>query len=285
MEPVPPEVKRRTKIVLNGPMRLTLRQPPAVIAIALLTACAVVGRPRQSAAQGWADARFSGPFVCRAEFSLARFEGLLNEVAQLQDDLVRCLGVPPAQERIELYLFRNEHTYRRYLQLYLPNVPYRRALYVNVRGRAMVLAYRSRQFEIDVRHECTHALLHAALPEVPLWLDEGLAEYFELAPSKRAFDNPYLGNLRWSIRLGKIPRLDSLEKKRSLSEMRRTEYRDAWAWVHFMLLGSKQAHTELVGFLRDIRKGAPPGLLSERLRRRLPETHRHFAAHIKRWKR
>jgi hypothetical protein len=153
-----------------------------------------------------------------------------------------------------------------------------------MRGRGIVLAYRSRQFEIDVRHECTHALLHAALPDVPLWLDEGLAEYFELAASKRACDNPYLDNLRWSVRLGKIPRLESLERKRDLSEMRRTEYRDAWAWVHFMLVGSKEAHTELVDFLEDIRTGTPSGSFSERLERRLPEPHRHLAAHLLRWK-
>ena len=36
-----------------------------------------------------------------------------------------------------------------------------------------------RQFEADLRHECTHALLHAALPYVPLWLDEGLASLYE----------------------------------------------------------------------------------------------------------
>ncbi|MHC4181101.1 MAG: DUF1570 domain-containing protein, partial [Planctomycetota bacterium] len=230
----------------------------AIVAIALLAACTTLGRPRPCAAQGWADLRVSGPFVCRAEFSLAGLEGLLKELAQLQDDLVRCLGIPPAREPIELYLLRDERTYRRYLQLYLPNVPYRRALYLNIGGRGMVLAYRSRQLETDVRHECTHALLHAALPEVPLWLDEGLAEYFELPSSKQAFDNPYLANLRRSIRLGKVPRLENLEDKRSLSQMRRTQYRDAWAWVHFMLLGSREAHAELVGFLRDIRTGVPP---------------------------
>ena len=256
----------------------------AVIAVVAVVACITLGRPRRCLARGWGDVRVSHPFVCRAEFSLAGLEDLLKELTQLQKDLVRCLGIPPAREPMELYLFRDEHTYRRYLQLYLPGVPYRRALYVNLRGRGMVLAYRSRQFEIDVRHECTHALLHAALPEVPLWLDEGLAEYFELAASKRASDNPYLESLRRSIRQGKIPRLENLENKRNLSQMRRTEYRDAWAWVHFMLLGSKDAHTELVDFLDDIRTGTPPGSFSKRLERRLPEPHRHLAAHLLGWK-
>ena len=105
-----------------------------------------------------------------------------------------------------------------------------------------------------------------------------------MSASKRAFDNPYLEGLRRSIRQGKIPRLENLENKRDLSEMRRTEYRDAWAWVHFMLVGSKEAHNELVDFLDDIRTGTPPGSFSERLERRLPEPHRHLAAHLLGWK-
>lgn len=263
----------------------TLRRATAVAAIVLLAAGGSVALPRHSAADGWVDVKVSGPFVCRAEFALAGTEGLLKELTQLQAELVRCLGIPPAREQIELYLFRNEDTYRRYIELYLPEVPYRRALYVNIRGRGMVLAHRSRHFEVDVRHESTHALLHAALPDVPLWLDEGLAEFFELPPPKRAFDSPYLSGLRWNVRLGKVPQLERLEAKRRLSQMRRTEYRDAWAWVHFMLLGSREAHAELVGFLKDIRTGVPPGVLSARLQRRLPQTHRHLAAHFKRWKR
>ncbi len=27
------------------------------------------------------------------------------------------------------------------------------------------------------------------------------------------------------------------------------DYRDSWAWVHFILYGSAEAHAELVGFL------------------------------------
>ena len=149
----------------------------------------------------------------------------------------------------------------------------------------MVFAYRSRQFSVDIRHECTHALLHTTLPMVPLWLDEGLAEYFEVAPGDRAFNNPHLPGVRWAARLGVVSRLESLEKKGDLSKMGGSEYRNAWAWVHFMLHGPKEAHDELVRFLADIQVHTPPGLLSERLKRRLPDLKRRFAAHFRSWKR
>jgi len=237
------------------------------------------------AADTWTDWRAAGPFVCRADFPLDGAEAMLSDLARLQEDLVRYLGVEPASEPIELYLFHDQWSYRRFLSRYFPDVPYRRALYVKSGGAGMVLAYRSSQLSVDLRHECTHALLHASLPLVPLWLDEGLAEYFEVCPAERAFDNPHLSPVRWSVRLGVFSGLDNLESKSNLGQMGGSEYRNAWAWIHFMLHGSAEAHDELVRFLADIQAQTPPGLLSRRLKRRLPDLERRFAAHFRSWKR
>jgi len=193
------------------------------------------------------------------------------------------LGLPPAGQWIELYLFHDEATYRKYLRYHFPKVPYRRALYVKNNGPGVVLAYRSRDLAVDLRHECTHALLHAVLPMVPLWLDEGLAEYFEIAPPGRATENPYLSGVRWKARLGMAPSMEGLEKKSSMGDMGRGAYRDAWSWVHFMLHGPTEAHDELRRFLADIRASTPPGLLSERLPRRIPRLEHRWAAHFKSW--
>jgi len=229
--------------------------------------------------------REAGPFVCRADFPLHDLEGLFDELAQLQQDLVRYLGIRPANETIELYLFRDQASYRRFVRQHLPEVPYRRALYVRSGGRGMVFAQLGRDFAVDLRHECTHALLHASLPLVPLWLDEGLAEYFELPAESRAFDNPHLGRIRWGARFRITPRIENLEKLSDLSEMGGSEYRNAWAWVHFMLHGSPQAYGELIAFLADIQAHTPPGRLSQRLHARIPQLDRRFAAHFSSWKR
>ena len=80
-------------------------------------------------------------------------------------------------------------------------------------GLAGVYAYRHDGSAVDLRHECTHALLHARLPMVPLWLDEGLAKYFEVPAEQRAFDHPYFGWLRWDMRLGMIRTVSDLEQR------------------------------------------------------------------------
>ena len=124
-----------------------------------------------------------------------------------------------------------------YLKRYVPGVPNRRALYVKGQGAERVFAYWSGDVEIDLRHECTHALLHASLPMVPLWLDEGLAQFFEVSAARRAGGHPHLDAIRWNIGWGLVPKLKQSGKQTRHRQMGRNEYRDSWAWVHFMLLG------------------------------------------------
>jgi len=233
----------------------------------------------------WVDQQSVGPFVCRAEFALVEIQPILVELQQLQADLVRMLGIRPVEESIELYLFRSKGTYDQFLSRNLPRITYRRALYVKDSGPGRVFAYRGSHFDVDLRHESTHALLHAVLPVVPLWLDEGLAVYFENPSEKRVFNSPQWDGVRWSLRLGGVERLESLEKKRRIEEMERGDYRAAWAWVHFMLHGSPAARDELVRFMADLQSGTPAGLLSQRLRLRVGNPAEQLAAHFRSWSR
>jgi hypothetical protein len=148
---------------------------------------------------------------------------------------------------------------------------------------AGVYAYRHDGLDFDLRHECTHALLHASLPMVPLWLDEGLAKYFEVPASERAFNHPYFGSLRWDMRLGMIRTIDDLEQRHDLTEMGASEYRYSWAWVHFMLHGPEAAHTSLVGYLADVRRGEIAGNLSGRVANSVPNATQQMVQHFKYW--
>lgn len=238
-----------------------------------------------SRAAGWVDQRTVGRFVCRSDFALVQIASLLVDLEELQKDMVRQLKLPSAEEATELYLFGNQRAYVQFLARYYPQVPYRRALYVKSGGVGRVMAFRGQNFEMDVRHECTHALLHAVLPMVPLWLDEGLAVYFEIASEDRLTDNVHTFGLRKSLWSGSLLSIESLESKRTLGGMGTAEYQSAWAWVHFMLQGPAEGHDELIRFLADIRASAPPGLLSQRLRSRMPDLTDRAAEHWRRWAR
>lgn len=230
----------------------------------------------------WPDMRVYGPFVCRADFALERQERFLNELGALQTELVQTLQIEPAKEPIEVYLFHDEDTYRRYLKRIYPTLPFRRAFFIKEHGLGRVFAYQSAQFEADLRHECTHALLHAVLPTVPLWLDEGLASYFEVPEQNRLNKAPYFSGVLWNARFGSVPSLEKLEKITDVAAMGKAEYRDSWGWVHFMCQGPGAAHEELVGYLHDLTAQKTPDLLSARLARRIPSLSAEFQASIKR---
>jgi hypothetical protein len=258
---------------------LSLRAIKVRIEIALLVA-ATLCAPLWGAEPRWPDEREATPFLCHADFSLADETPLLGELGLLKQDLIHILDAKPAEQVVHLFLFETKETYQAYLKQHFPRVPARRALYIKARGPGMVFAYRDKDFAIDVRHECTHAVLHTWLENVPLWLDEGLAEYFEVPRQQRAAGNPHLASVRTLVRFGELPRLEALEEMASLDEMGREEYRNAWAWTHFLLHGPPEAKAELLGYLADLQSGADAGPLSARLRRRLPDLERQLAAHF-----
>lgn len=252
----------------------------ALVAIGSLLAL-LTGSPCASAQ--WVDQRQVGPFVCVSTFPLAECEPILNELPALELELRRVLALRPCSSPVYLYLLSNKQQHQQLLKQQYPEIPYRRALYVKQNDRASVFVYRHDELAVDVRHECTHALLHADLPMVPLWLDEGLAEYFEAAPADRPNNNPHLRSLKLNIRLGYFTDIRKLEAKQKLEDLKGVDYQQAWAWTHFMLHGPQEAHDQLVGYLADIRRHQVPGALSERLERALPDTRRQMAEHFDTW--
>jgi hypothetical protein len=236
-------------------------------------------------AQGWHDLRDLKSFVVHADFSTQRLSPLLGEIVQLSRDVRRelLLDVPPGHIA-DIYLFADRGTYQRYLRRFFPKVPKRRAMFVKSHSPGNVFAYASRELHTDLRHEYTHAVLHAALPYVPLWLDEGLAEYFEVAADDRARGNPHLATVRRLIRWRRPLPISELENIGQLEDMQAREYRDAWAWVHFLLHGPPEGRLLLQRYLTEIANQRVPAPLSERLPIVIPDADRIMRQHFLTWR-
>lgn len=236
------------------------------------------------AEDGWVDERNFGVIECRSEFSLPADGGIVRELEQLQSDVSETLELTPGEQAIELNLFRNKRSYVRYLSQRCPEGTSRRALYIQGPDMGRVYVYRHFGYETDVRHEMTHAVLHSALPFLPMWLDEGLAEYFEVSAGERAGGHSHLKKLRLLSRFGWKPRLNELERKQELLDMDGKDYRDSWACVHFLLHGPPEARVVLTQYLQQIQGGDPPGLLSDALARQFPDFDRRIVHHFKSWR-
>lgn len=241
--------------------------------------------PVPAAVAQWPYRSVHGPFVVHADFPLDRLGPLFVELLQLAEELKHRLNLGPITEPIDVYLFADESMYRAYMRRYFPNISPRRAMFIKANSPGNVFAYASPDLETDLRHECTHAVLHASLPLVPLWLDEGLAEYFEVPATRRAFGNPHLSVVRRHLFWKRPDSLDEMETLRGIEQMSAAEYRQAWAWVHFLLHGPEAAQQELLHYVAQLREHQPPRQLSERIRHAFEQPEQELQRHFRRWQR
>lgn len=236
------------------------------------------------AEEKWVTVGHSGPFTLKSEYKDSEHAALLDELANLQLDLSATLKLEPSDKPIQIFLFRHKRNYQSYLSQRIPQGASRQALFVKGDKFSRVYAYAHWGYDTDIRHEGTHAILHNALPYLPLWLDEGLAEYFEVGALNRASDHPHLKALRWATRFGSAPSLAELEKKSALSDFGAREYREAWAYVHYFLHGGDDARQLLVDYLAEIQAGRPPGKMSDFVRERIADLDSRVVHHVSSWK-
>ncbi|HEY6565085.1 MAG TPA: DUF1570 domain-containing protein [Pirellulaceae bacterium] len=266
------------------PRNLPRRPAIAQLAGSCLAALGVVVAP--TLARGdWPHERRQSPFAIHADFPLARLDPLLNELLQLQQELRSRLNLVPSREGIDVYLFSESDVYHAYMQRHFPEITPRRAMFIKSNSPGNVFAFVSPELATDLRHECTHAVLHAALPVVPLWLDEGLAEYFEVPAIQRTFDHPHMSATRRGLLWSRPPSLERLEALTELDQMGTREYQEAWAWTHFLLHGPPTARQALASYFRDIAQATPPQPISRRLQEAMPRPDREFVGHFQRWRR
>lgn len=234
-----------------------------------------------SAVARWPFEFQEGDYVFHADFDLRERPNLIGEIQRLPQDIADQLQITIAHSPVHLLLFSTQNNYRNYMRTYFPELPERRALFVKRRGPGMVFAYDNKEMDVDLRHETTHALLNESLTYVPLWLDEGLAEYFEVPHAERAQTSAHMKFVRLRATLGQVRSIESLEAVDDLANMGGSEYRDAWSWVHFLLHHSDATRACLSRFLQDIQSGLPPGPLSRRLAAEVPDYRSQYLKHFR----
>jgi hypothetical protein len=134
----------------------------------------------------------------------------------------------------------------------------------------------------DLRHEVAHGFLHAVVPQLPLWLDEGLAEYAEVPRGEAGLNRPHVRLLAQRL-AGDLwrPNLERLEQLDSVAEMTQLDYAESWAWVH-LLMETDPARRELLqAHLQMLRRDGKAPPLSARLRPSFPQLDAMLADHIR----
>jgi len=226
----------------------------------------------------------AGQLVIRADFGLAEQHRLFRDLEALRADVSQDLGLPISDEPVHLYLFADPAAYEAFASRHFPGFPVRRAFFIETDTVLAVFATWQDRIAEDLRHETTHGYVHAVVPRLPLWLDEGIAEHYELPRGEAGRHSHHAAHLSgrflegtWRIDL---PRLEALS---SAGELSQDHYAESWAWVHWLLHTTPGRRRVLQEYLADLRRDGVAAPLSSRLvaaEGPLPKIHAAVVAHV-----
>jgi len=206
---------------------------------------------------------------------------LPQDLVRQRDDLAQTLALPTSDEPIHVFLFESPEKFDQFVARTFPDFPNRRALFVETDTQLAVYAQWGDRVAEDLRHEVAHGYLHAVVPRIPLWIDEGLAEYFEVPRGHNGLNKPHVTELasqmadnHWK------PDLRRLEQFTNINQMSQLEYAEAWAWVHFMLQTDPRRRELLQNYLHRLYKEGTVEPLSLTIRRLHGQPEQLLIEHI-----
>jgi hypothetical protein len=273
-------VTERTRIPLIAATGKRRPQWLVLWLAALPVGCATMGDRGQSLVPTRYQVR-TGPFLIYSNTPIASDWPAIRCLHALESDLGTQLDyrARAGEEPVEIYVLSNRNAYLHFLRFYYPELPPRRAFFLAQGDRRVVYTYLSDRLEEDLRHEATHALARGCYGDLPLWLDEGLAEYFETHPDSIDARDEHLTMLPGDLKTGWVPDLPRLESLTDVHQMGPRDYRESWAWVHLMLARDGPGKSVLLDYLNETRTGKRGQALSQILTAR-GISGKNLVAHI-----
>lgn len=195
----------------------------------------------------------TGPFVLYSNAPMEREAPAVQALDRLRSDLATRLNGSEDEDQgpIEVYVLDDRNAFLHLLRFYFPELPPRRAFFLAQDDQRIVYTYQGPMLEEDLRHEAAHALLRGRFGDIPLWLDEGLAEYFEVGPDDPDDRERRLDRLAADVKGGWRPDLRRLETLDEVHQMEPRDYRESWAWVDMLLGDPKTGAPLLLNHLRS----------------------------------
>ena len=224
----------------------------------------------------------TGQLVVHSDFYIPSKHRLIDELNSRRRDISEQLLLPSSNEPINVYVFETEDEYIRYMSREHPQFPRRRAFFVKNDTELKIYAWWGRRVGEDLRHEVTHGYLHSVVPNLPLWLDEGLAEYYETPRGTHGLNKPHVFLLNEAFRRDEWePGLVALESLDDPASMTQLQYAECWLWIH-MLLESENGDPKLLqDQLARLRMSAESEQLSKFVDKQLDNKELMLIRHLK----
>jgi hypothetical protein len=205
---------------------------------------------------------------------------LLEELLALRTEVAQTLHLPTSEEPIHVYLHDSPQKYADLAKRYFPQGEPRRAFFLETSSRRNVHAQWGEHAKEDLRHELTHAYIHSGVRNIPLWIDEGLAEYFEVAGDVQKHHAEHEKLLINAINQEQwTPDLQRLEQFTASSHMTQIDYAESWLWMHWSL-ATPETRKLLTDYLHDLRQHGTPTPLTHRIREKIPQPHKSLLEYL-----
>jgi hypothetical protein len=207
---------------------------------------------------------------------------LIENLVGMRYQITNVLDLPTSDEPIHVYMFENEKRFKSYLGKQLSYLPDRRAFFIKNDTRLTVFAFWGDRVAEDLRHEVTHGYLHSVIPAIPLWIDEGLAEYFEAPQDDLPVNQPHIRLLAQAYRSGSwrpdLARLENVSANANLTQM---EYAEAWLWIHFLLNKDADTHKLICDTLSQLKDFGHAAQLTPQVEALIPNSKQALLGHLK----
>jgi tetratricopeptide (TPR) repeat protein len=166
-----------------------------------------------------------------------------------------------------IYVFKNAASFQPYQRLY-EGKPLGAGGYFLSRSQGNYVAVdgnpRGHQTE-TVYHEFFHYVAKNNYGDLPLWLHEGLAEYystFQVTRDEARIGLPIAEHVLWLrknpwIPLAQLFAVEQNSKEYNETARRGVFYAESWALTHYLLAGSPQRRGQLLELLRLAKAGTP----------------------------
>lgn len=243
----------------------------AVLASGLLSPAEALPRPKEE----WIELRTANftLFSSAGEKDTRRLatdlERLRDALAQLSPGLTLRSPYPTY-----IFVFRNADAFRPYQRLY-KGKPLDSGGYFLSRelGNYVTIDAGQRGDErAIVYHEYLHYVLRNNYTSLPLWLNEGMAEYystFQVTDTEARIGLPIPEHVLWLRRNPLIPLTTLFAVNQDSPEYNETSrrgafYSQSWALVHYLLSGSPERRQQASEYLRLAQAGESPAALFQK---------------------
>jgi tetratricopeptide (TPR) repeat protein len=167
-----------------------------------------------------------------------------------------------------IYVFKHDRSFEPYKNLYRGQPAAVSGYFAN-RESANYIAINADSSDASniIFHEYVHYVSDTNLWYLPVWLEEGLAEFY--ATFEVVSDTVYLGlpdrrhlatlNNSTVVPFETLLTVDHDSPLYNEKDRKGDFYAQSWALVHYMLLGNTERRQQLESYLARIRVGMPPG--------------------------